>query len=113
MATEVTEDGQVIVSLPGEIDISNVKEFIALLDDAAAKSPDGFIIDLSETTYIDSAGVQAILAAYAKEHAEHRKLAVVIGNPLIRSVLGVVHLEQLPGVLVFDDLQAAKQAIAT
>lgn len=112
MALKTTKDGQVIVMAPGEIDISNVDEFIRSLDDAAAKSPGGFIIDLTDTTYIDSAGVQAILALYSRDHLEERKLAVVTGNSLIKSVLGVVHLEQLPGMFVFDDLDSAKQAIS-
>lgn len=112
MALEVTKEGQVIVTAPGEIDLSNVAEFTNSLDDAVSKAPGGFIIDLTDTTYIDSAGVQAILAAYSKDHAEDRKLAVVTGNSLIRSVLGVVHLEQLPGIYVFDDLNDAKQSFS-
>ena len=112
MALEVTKEGQVIVTGAREIDLANVDEFSASLTQAIGEAPGGFIIDLTETTYIDSAGVQAILSAYSKDHPEDRKLALVTGNSLIRSVLGVVHLEQLPGVLVFDDLNDAKQSLS-
>ena len=111
MASDTTKGGPAIVTAPREIDLSNVSEFENSLDKAIAQAPGGFIIDLTGTTYIDSAGVQAILAAYSKDHAEDRKIAMVVGNSLIRSVLGVVHLEQLPGVYICESLEEAKRLI--
>jgi len=112
MASDTTKGGPAIVTAPQEIDLSNVSEFENSLDKAIAQAPGGFIIDLTGTTYIDSAGVQAMLAAYSKDHVEDRKIAVVVGNSLVKSVLGVVHLEQLPGMYVFDDLNDAKQLLS-
>jgi anti-sigma B factor antagonist len=111
MSTEVIQDKPVVVRAIGDIDLYNVAEFRKALDETAEMSPDGFIIDLSETTYIDSAGVQAILAVYVKVDANKGRLALVAGNPRIKSVLEVVHLEMLPRMCVYNDLHSAKEMI--
>jgi len=113
MSAEVTRDKHAIVHADGEIDLANIDQFIEALDEAAEKSPTGFIIDLSDVTYIDSAGVQAIFGVYSKMRAADGCLAVVIGNARIKSVLEVVHLELLPNMSVCDDLDAARQAVSS
>jgi len=110
MSTEVIQDTHVIVHATGEIDLHNVAEFRKALDEAMERAPEGFIIDLTDTMYIDSAGLQAIIAVYLKINSAKGHLALVVGNVRIRSVLEVVHLETLPRMHVHNDLDAAKQA---
>ncbi len=112
MIAELIQDTHTIVRATGEIDIANVAEFEKPLDEAAQSAPDGFILDLTDTSYLDSAGVQAILAVYIKMRESDGCLAVVVGNVRITSVLEVVHLEQLPGVCVCASLDEARQAMA-
>jgi anti-sigma B factor antagonist len=109
MGIEVIQDTHVTVHVTGDIDLSNVAEFSKALDEAANRAPEGFIIDLSYATYMDSAGVQAILAIYAKMRESEGCLVVIVGNVRIRSVLEVVHLEQLPGVCVPPSLEEARR----
>ncbi len=109
MSTEVVRDTQTVVRVGGEIDLSNVSELRAALDEAVALAPKGFIIDLTDTMYIDSAGVHAILRAYVKMRDSQGSLALVVGNPRIKSMLQVVHLEQLPQMTVCDDLRCAQE----
>jgi anti-anti-sigma factor len=109
MKTEVTQDTHVIVHAATEIDLSNIAEFVKALDKAAEMAPNAFIIDLSETIYIDSAGVQAIFAAYLKIDSEKGHLALIVGNERIKTVLEVVHLEVLPGMLIYDNLCTARE----
>ena len=111
MTIEVIRDGKTIVRAGGEIDLSNIAEFDKALSEAATNAPKGFVIDLSDTTYIDSAGVQAIFGVHAKIQEADGRLAVVIGNIRIKAVLEVVHLEQIPGVSVFEDLSSAEEAL--
>ncbi|MHB0999240.1 MAG: STAS domain-containing protein [Armatimonadota bacterium] len=111
MSAEVIQDTHVRVHVTGDIDLSSVTEFYNALDEAAERSPGGFIIDLTETTYIDSAGVQAILVIYGKMRESNGCLIIIVGNVRIKTVLEVVHLEQLPGVCVCTTLDEAKQAL--
>lgn len=113
MSFQVTEDPQVAVHAEGEIDLSNVGEFALALDEAVRKSPKGFIVDLSDTTYIDSAGVQAILVAYGKVRNNNGRIALVLGNENIRLVLGVANLHVLPGMSVSEDVDSARRAVAS
>lgn len=108
---EVIQDTDIIVHADGEIDLHNVAELDKALDEAMEKAPTGFIIDLSDVTYIDSAGVRAIFRVYMKIYESDGRLVLVIGNPKIRSVLEVVHLEQLSNMRIFDDLDSARQGL--
>lgn len=112
MRIEVIRDEKTIVRATGEIDLSNIAEFDKALSEVATNAPKGFVIDLSDTTYIDSAGVQAIFGVYAKIREADGCLALVIGNIKIKAVLEAVHLEQIPGMSVCEDLNAAKEAIS-
>lgn len=112
MSADVIQGMHIIVHVTGEIDISNVAEFNKALSEAAEKAPEGFIIDLTDATYMDSAGVQAILTAYSKMRESEGCLVVIIGNVRVKRVLEVVHLEQLPGLCIRENLDAAKQELS-
>lgn len=108
---EVIQDTHMIVRAEGEIDLANIAQFNKVLDEATGKAPTGFIIDLSDVTYIDSAGVQAIFRVYLVIYEADGCLALVVGNPKIRRVLEVVHLEQLSNMRIFEDLDSARQGL--
>ena len=110
LSVEITRDTPVAVRTTGEIDLCNVVEFSTALDEAFGVSPGGFVIDLTKVEYIDSAGIQAILAAYVKIWETKGRLALVIGNDRIKTVLSVVHLEKLPGVYVYETMDEAISA---
>lgn len=108
MIVEIVRDAPWIVKAIGDIDLSNVGEFRKALDEAIKEFPEGFVIDLSEAQYIDSAGVMAIIYAFQCVHPNGGKLALVIVKPTVKEILAVVHLEKLPGIAVFKDLASAK-----
>ncbi len=113
MKTEIIRNGQTIVLPDGEIDLSNVDQFSTALNEAADGAPGGFIVDLSNTEYIDSAGIQAILAAYQRVRQAGGEIWLVLGNELIRPVVSVVNLGALPGMHVADDLDSAKRLLSS
>jgi anti-anti-sigma factor len=110
MNTEVIRDTNTIVRATGEIDLSNVSEFSNALDEAAETAPEGFIIDLTEATYMDSAGVQAIFSVYVKMRESDGCLVIIVGNERIMTVLEVVHLERIPGVCMCKSMDEARKA---
>ncbi len=113
MSMEVIQDTHTIVRGDGEIDLFNIAEFETALNEAAGKAPKGLIVDLSDVTYIDSAGVQAIFRVYMSIRDAEGCLGLVVGNPRIKSVLEVVHLEQLANLRIFEDLDSARQGLAS
>jgi anti-anti-sigma factor len=110
MSVEIRQDMNVIVRVAGDIDISNVAEFSDALERAAVLSPTGFIIDLSDATYMDSAGVKVILITYGKIQESNGVLALV-SNTHIKNILRFVHLELLPRMSSYDDLEAARKSL--
>ena len=88
--------GDVIVArVEGEIDRSNAGELGTALLAAVPNVALGLVLDLSATTYMDSAGVHLLFelgSALARRQQQVR--AVVPEGASIRRVLGVVALEQ-------------------
>ena len=55
-------DDVVVGFLSGEIDLSNAMELESVIADAVPNTVRGVVLDLSELTYIDSAGVRLLLS---------------------------------------------------
>jgi anti-anti-sigma factor len=58
--TIAADDGVVVASLSGEIDLSNAAEITDALLRGVPNEALGLVIDLSEVSYIDSAGVRML-----------------------------------------------------
>ena len=58
--TIAAEDGVVIASLTGEIDLSNATEITDALLGGVPNEALGLVIDLSNVSYLDSAGVRML-----------------------------------------------------
>ncbi len=69
-------DGTCIVTIRGEIDLSNAGEFAAALRDAADAAK-GLVVDLSEVSYIDSSGIAALFDL-AEKWTDASRLRVVV-----------------------------------
>ncbi len=91
--TGVRQDGGVVLSATGEIDMSNVDAFSEAIADALSSAPqDGgaLTIDLSGIEYLDSAALNALFG-----HAERLRLIV---NPILMPVLKVSGLTEVAAV---------------
>jgi anti-anti-sigma factor len=83
-------DGELVLSANGEIDLSNIDAFDQALSAAASEvaGADGKLtVDLSAVEYVDSAGINALFT-----HAEHIHL---IAHPLLMSILSMCGLTEL------------------
>ena len=84
-----------IVCAAGDIDLTNVGQFQAALDQAAAVSG-AVIADLTAVTYCDSAAIRALF------HAARRvRLAIHVstGGPVTETLLKVSGLDQIATVV--------------
>ncbi len=111
MDVRVVQDLERVVQASGEIDLGNVDAFRTAIETASRESPRGFVIDLSGVQYMDSAGVQAVLSAYRLVTDAGGRLALVIAHPNVRVIFEVIGADRLPGLLIFDRLAPAVDAI--
>ena len=112
MEIEVAQHEQTIIRVSGEIDLSNVGDLRTALDGSAEGSPRGFVVDLTEVGYIDSAGIAAIMSAYQRLTSSGGKLALVITNAYVRETLALIRTEELSGLFICDDIPAAEQVFS-
>ncbi len=105
----VTVDGSPVVRVSGEIDLSNaadVMEAIATtLPAALPANATTVVVDLSDTGYVDSAGI-AMLFRLAERLGHGRQqlhLVVPVGAPIRR----VLELTNLTGVIPVHDAPRA------
>ncbi|OBI89531.1 STAS domain-containing protein [Mycobacterium asiaticum] len=85
-----SEDGRLVLTALGEIDLSNIDAFDQALGTAAteaAGSGERLTVDLSEVEYLDSAAINALF-----NRADHIQL---IAHPLLISVLTMSGLNKL------------------
>ena len=91
LSTRPGPDGIPVVTVAGEIDMSNADRFRDALGLAAAAADGGsFVVDLTGVEYLDSAGVHALFA-----HASRIRL---IAGPLLEPVLTVSGLSDITSV---------------
>jgi anti-anti-sigma factor len=89
--------------MPAEIDVANADEIHRALVSAANLGAPVLIVDMSGTTFCDSAGVQAIIAAHKQAAAADTQLRLVA--PAVMRILTLVGVGQL--VPLYPTLEAA------
>jgi len=95
--------------MPAEIDVTNADEIREVLRVAVSRAPALLIIDMSATTFCDSAGVQAIIDAYNLVAARNRSAATPTQLRLVvsavRRIITLVGIDQL--IPVYSTVEAA------
>jgi anti-sigma B factor antagonist len=94
----LASDGEpAIVRAAGDIDLTNVGQFQAALDQAAAFG--AIIADLTAVTYCDSATIRALIIAARKARLTIR---VAAAGPINETLLKVSGLDQITTVVTLD-----------
>src|SRR3954454_9853876 len=82
-----------VACISGEIDASNAQACATQLKDAVPNSAIGLILDLSDTTYLDSSGVHLIFdIAEALRRRQQVFQLVVPADSFVGDFLGVVNV---------------------
>lgn len=98
--------GQRILRLEGAVVLGTLFQFQSTLRSKQARA---LIIDFSSVTYIDSAGIGALVGAYVNQSKDGRSLALVGVNDRVLNALKVTRVEQF--FRVYPTLAEAQQAI--
>jgi anti-sigma B factor antagonist len=84
-----------LARVAGEVDASNVTDLSKRLLDAVSNRARALVIDLSETSYIDSSGISLIFDAAARLRNRRQELRlVVIPRSFVGEVLAAVSMER-------------------
>jgi anti-anti-sigma factor len=99
-----------VVTLPDEADLSNAVAIQDGLMSALSQRPAALVVDMSPTTFCDSAGVRAVMLAYKQALATGCELRLVIGTPGVLRVFSLLGADQL--VAIYPRLDSALDAAA-
>jgi anti-sigma B factor antagonist len=77
-----------VARLHGEVDASNVKEIGDRLRSLLSNRSVAMVVDLSQTTYIDSAGINLLFALGEEMRGRQQRLGLVVadGSPIARMI---------------------------
>ena len=84
-----------VVALDGEIDASNARDVGERLRSALTNHSHALVVDLTGTTYIDSAGINVLFALDLELRQRRQHLHLVVGpdSPIAR-MIGITGLER-------------------
>ena len=85
------ENGTPVITIAGELDLSNAAEARAAIDTALATGDQRLVLELSELQYMDSSGI-ALLAAAARQTGD-----VELRDPsaIVRRLIELTGLDQI------------------
>jgi anti-sigma B factor antagonist len=105
------ERGPTIVArIAGELDLSNVDETEATIALSVTPDTQGLVIDLTDTTFLDSTGIRMIFELAARLRSRRHQLRLVADTSTL--VHRVLMLSQLDAIVPVDASLAAALAAA-
>jgi anti-sigma B factor antagonist len=94
-----------VLPLKGEIDLHVSPSVTVSLNQMIEKKPERLVVDLSEVTYIDSAGLAALIEAMQKVEGYGGKFLLAGLQETVRSIFEISRLDQV--FQIFPDADAA------
>lgn len=85
----------VVVAGAGEIDLTNAESFRDALLSALNTGAAGLVVDLTATTFIDSAGVTALARASRRASSSEATMRLAVTAAPVLRVLNLVGIDQL------------------
>jgi anti-sigma B factor antagonist len=87
-----------VVAASGEIDLTNADGLRDVLLSALDAGARGLVVDMTATTFLDSAGLTALVRTSRRCSATDTTLRLAVTAPSVLRVLDLVGLDQLIGV---------------
>ena len=94
-----------VLPLKGEIDLHVSPSITASLNEVIEKKPKRVVVDLSDVSYIDSAGLAALIQAMQKVEGYGGKFMLAGLQETVRSIFEISRLDQV--FQIFPDADAA------
>lgn len=105
-----TITGVPVASLPADVDSANAAEVLNELTKEISNEPAGLVVDLSETRYLDSAGIEMLFQLRERLANRRQRLAVVVpAGSQLRRLLELTGVDR--AVTITDELPPALSAV--
>jgi anti-sigma B factor antagonist len=108
-----TMSGIPVVMVPAEIDITNAGLLRAALQSAAACGHATIVVDMSETAFCDTAGLQVLVLAHRRAIAEGGEVRLVVRAVPLRRLFSLTGIDRvIPTFATVDEAVSELPAIA-
>ena len=84
-----------VITLPEEIDISNADQVRDDLLSLLNRGPAVMIVDMAQTTFCDSAGVNALVRAHKRATANGADMRLIVTSPGVQRILNITGVDRL------------------
>jgi anti-anti-sigma factor len=91
-----------LVQVTGEVDLSNARDILDAVGHSVPDDATRIVLDLSGTTYIDSAGIATLFRLSERLHHRRQELRLVV--PQTSPIRAVIELTRLSQVIPVDDV---------
>ncbi|MGH3404956.1 MAG: STAS domain-containing protein [Streptosporangiaceae bacterium] len=88
-------DGRPVVRAAEEIDLTNADALRAAILAAHAAAPDTVIVDMTDTAFCDSTGLNVLVRAHKQLEDQGGQLRVVIREPTLLRILTVTGISRM------------------
>ena len=96
--TTARADASCHVSVVGEVDCSTAPRLTENVDALLASGPAELVVDLTGVTFLDSAGLHALVTAHTRAQGQGIRMRVLVATRAVLRPLQVTGLETLLGV---------------
>ena len=86
--------GELTIKIQGRFDFSAHQEFRDAYE-KAKEDPKGYIVDMKETTYLDSSALGMLLLLRDHAGGDNSNIEIVNCNPDVKKILTISYFEQL------------------
>ena len=100
-------DGTDVLSLIGELDMVSAPRFVRQAAEALREGAQRLLVELEGVSFVDSAGLAALLNVLRRATAAEAPLVLVVARPAVRNVLAQTRLDR--EFSFADTIEAAAQ----
>lgn len=90
-----TKSGLPVVVTPAEVDITNAARLRGVLLETAADGHGTLVVDMSQTSFCDTAGIHALVSAYKRAQGEGGELLLVLTSPAVLRIFAITGLDNV------------------
>ncbi|MBR3316412.1 MAG: STAS domain-containing protein [Atopobiaceae bacterium] len=98
VVTQSVSNNKCVVSVAGEVDVSNAAELRGALEEAIAADVTGIEVDLSQAPYVDSTGIGVLVGAARRAQEASKQLKITKPQRNVQRVLSLLGVSDELGV---------------
>ena len=101
-------DGLPVVTAPAEIDVGNAAQLRGALLAAAAEHQPVIVVDMADTEFLDSTGLNVLVRALKQAEDDGAELRLVVRAAALHRILNVTGVASMFGI--YDNVEEALHA---